>query len=100
LVGFAQESADDRRNERARRDGEAMSTSVTPTTECRWCGKHHGPICPDVKAIEFNPDGTVRRVEFKTAVDYHQLPVSVPSPYPASPEWHYGTWWGAPRGVS
>lgn len=37
---------------------------------CRWCGKYHGTLCPDVKAIEYHPDGTVKRVEFKSVADY------------------------------
>lgn len=31
---------------------------------CRYCGMHHGPKCPKVKAIEFHPNGQVARVEF------------------------------------
>ena len=38
--------------------------------ECRWCGLIHGPRCPSVKAIEYFPDGTVKRVEFMTPSDY------------------------------
>ena len=38
--------------------------------ECGWCSNgsiktfHYGP-CPRVKSIEYNPDGTVKRVEFR-----------------------------------
>lgn len=33
--------------------------------QCRWCGVMHGPLCPQVKAIEFDETGLiVRRVEF------------------------------------
>ena len=31
---------------------------------CRWCGMTHGPKCPDVKAIEYDMNGMVKRVEF------------------------------------
>lgn len=31
---------------------------------CRWCGFFHGARCPQVAALEFSPDGTVKRVEF------------------------------------
>lgn len=48
-------------------------------TECRWCGMMHGPQCPTVKAFEYYPDGSVKRVEFKTAAGYPQQAVSVPS---------------------
>lgn len=40
--------------------------------QCRYCGTYHGPACPLIKAIEYYPDGTVKRVEFKTAKDYPQ----------------------------
>jgi hypothetical protein len=40
-----------------------MSTDATP--RCRWCGQpFHQGICPTVKAMEFHPDGTMKRVEF------------------------------------
>lgn len=51
-------------------------------TQCRWCGMVHGPLCPVVKAIEYQSDGiTVKRVEFKTAADYGQQ-VNIPSVWP------------------
>jgi hypothetical protein len=37
---------------------------------CRWCGGFHNSICPTIKAMEYYPDGTVKRVEFKPAQDY------------------------------
>lgn len=37
--------------------------------ECRWCGMIHGPRCPEVKAIEYFQDGTVKRVELLTPMD-------------------------------
>jgi hypothetical protein len=54
---------------------------------CRWCGMIHGKLCPSVKAIEFHPDGTVRRVEFKSAQDYGatvSVPTVVTSPKPTA----------------
>lgn len=48
---------------------------------CRWCGMLHGERCPTVKAMEFHQDGTLKRVEFLTAVDYHPLS-HVPPVYP------------------
>lgn len=49
-----------------------------PAATCRWCGMHHGPRCPGVAAMEFHPDGTVKRVEFVAAqqvggLDIHAL---------------------------
>jgi hypothetical protein len=37
----------------------------------------HGPQCPSVKALEFYPDGSVKRIEFRTAADW--TPVIVPA---------------------
>ncbi|HEV2303150.1 MAG TPA: hypothetical protein VGR91_16405 [Stellaceae bacterium] len=51
--------------------------------KCQWCEAEHGPVCPLVKAIEYHVDGTVKRVEFKTAVDYRPvLAPPVPAPFP------------------
>lgn len=50
----------------------------------------HSVQCPSVKAIEYHPNGKVRRVEFKTAADYwpwHATP-ALPNPLPwPSPGW-------------
>jgi hypothetical protein len=46
---------------------------VTPINKkCAHCGSivEHQGICPTVKAIEYYPDGTVKRVEYKCAGDY------------------------------
>lgn len=37
------------------------SCSAMPS--CRYCGCWHNGTCPKVKAIEYHPDGSVRRVE-------------------------------------
>lgn len=38
---------------------------ATTLTRCCWCGAPHGPLCPHVKAIEFDETGlVVKRVEF------------------------------------
>lgn len=44
-------------------------------TNCRWCGMIHGPKCPSVKAMEFHLDGTVKRVEFYSPVDYPPMQI-------------------------
>lgn len=35
---------------------------------CQHCGVGHIGVCPWVKAIEYYPDGTVKRVEFHPPV--------------------------------
>lgn len=40
------------------------ATTAPPPGTCRWCGMIHGPRCYAVAAIEYHPDGTVKRVEF------------------------------------
>lgn len=42
-----------------------MNTSVSPINPCQWCGVIHlTPRCPQVKAFDYWPDGTLKRVEF------------------------------------
>lgn len=43
---------------------------ATKITNCQFCGGDHGMQCPSVKAIEYYPDGKLKRVEFKSAADY------------------------------
>ena len=45
------------------RTGVGVQTSVT-FPACPWCSDHHSGRCPMVKAIEYHPNGTVKRVEF------------------------------------
>lgn len=54
--------------------------------ECRFCGMIHGVMCPAVKAIEYFEDGTVKRVEFKTAADY-AAPIQIAPVSPSIPSW-------------
>lgn len=48
-----------------------LHTPVTPTATtsaphtCRWCNGLHTGTCPKVKAIEYHPNGAVKRVEFR-----------------------------------
>lgn len=35
-----------------------------PTPVCPYCGMGHSSICPRVRAIEYHPDGSTKRVEF------------------------------------
>lgn len=39
------------------------STSVTMSS-CKHCEMIHGGVCPKIKAIEYYPDGSIRRVEY------------------------------------
>lgn len=58
-----------------------MTTSAKmDDAKCGYCkGWHLGP-CPYVKAIEFHPDGSVRRVEFR---DYGTAMLAdAPNPIP------------------
>lgn len=44
--------------------------TIDNVVPCRWCGHFHGDLCPQVKALEYNEDGAVRRVEFFAPVDH------------------------------
>jgi hypothetical protein len=67
---------------------------------CRWCGLIHGPKCPKVKAIEYQPDGaTVKRVEFfSPQEEYLVAPMCPSSPGTYEPWWrgvpYVTTTWG------
>lgn len=42
--------------------------------KCRLCGERHGPQCPIVKAMEFDPEsGAVVRIEYVTAADFPHM---------------------------
>lgn len=43
--------------------------------KCQWCGVIHGPKCPEVRAIEYHQDGTIKRVEFITRADRYPAEV-------------------------
>lgn len=42
---------------------EAMQTQKL-NAPCGHCGMYHNAVCPRVKAIEYHPDGNVKRVEY------------------------------------
>lgn len=53
--------------------------AASQATNCRYCGMlHERTVCPLVKSIEYHPDGSVKRVEFKTAADWPQVAVQSP----------------------
>lgn len=35
---------------------------------CQYCGMTHTATCPKIRAIEYYPDGTIKRVEFHNPV--------------------------------
>lgn len=41
-----------------------MTTSAINPSPCRYCGMHHAAKCSLVKAMEYHPDGSLKRVEF------------------------------------
>lgn len=50
--------------------GETCPARNVCETGCPWCSEgavtvyHFGEACPRVKAIEYYPNGTIKRVEF------------------------------------
>lgn len=41
-----------------------MTTTIPSLQTCQWCGFYHTGICPMATAIEYYPNGSVKRVEF------------------------------------
>jgi hypothetical protein len=50
---------------------------------CAHCGVYHSGRCPQVKAIEYYPNGNIKRIEFIGPGDY-LAPLGVPLP-PSDP---------------
>jgi hypothetical protein len=65
---------------------------------CPYCGNGpHQGVCHMVKAIEYYPNGQIKRVEMKGAQDYHQVtridpPSQRPIPYWNDPVIAQATW--------
>ncbi len=52
---------------------------------CTHCGSFpHQGVCPLIRAIEYHPDGSIKRVEYKTANDYPPLKDQGPWPVTCS----------------
>ncbi len=49
-------------------------------TKCLYCNQPHDGKCLLVKAFEYHPDGTIKRVEFYAPSDY--VPVIFANPAP------------------
>lgn len=44
----------------------ASITDVMQTPKaCGHCGMWHGPVCPRIKAVDYYPDGSIKRVEYR-----------------------------------
>lgn len=43
---------------------------------CRWCGLTHFGACHKVKAFDYHPDGTVKRVEFHPPPDAQSVKIN------------------------
>ena len=51
---------------------------------CQWCGQTHGIRCPELRAIEYYENGSIKRVEYLTPADMKppRVEYSAPSPRP------------------
>lgn len=56
-----------------------MSTSAADFNKCLHCGMGHTGRCPQVKAVEYYPNGQVKRIEYVTPGDF-VAPLGVPIP--------------------
>jgi len=70
---------------------------ATQVINCQFCGQDHGVQCPAVKAIEYFPNGKVKRVEFKSAADYVPMPYPLPYTQPIQPWQPLPVTWGPAR---
>lgn len=41
--------------------------STTPSVAfgCPWCEGYHSGPCPQVKVIEYHPNGTIKKIEYR-----------------------------------
>jgi hypothetical protein len=55
------------------------TSSSAINDKCQWCGMSHSwaPKCPSVKAFEYHPNGSIKRVEFY-------------DPQPIQPNYNFG----------
>lgn len=70
-------------------------TTIPGYDTCKHCGTIHGPLCPFVKAIEYHPDGAVKRIEFveRASPALPINPILPVNPWPLFPPHrppHYG----------
>lgn len=62
---------------------------------CKFFGAVHGVQCPAVKAIEYYENGSIKRVEYKTASDFP--PASVHPPILNGFRYEPGYWYEGPK---
>lgn len=61
------------------------------TQKCQHCGMIHEATCPRIRAIEYHPDGSVKRVEFHGPIPLAPAqPWSVYDPRDPRPPWLQG----------
>lgn len=60
------------------------SASTANLSTCQWCGCIHSGKCPQVKAIEYHENGTIKRIEFFGYGD-HVAPIVVKAFEPTLP---------------
>jgi hypothetical protein len=41
------------------------TTTAMTLPPCAYCNGYHSGTCPRIEAIEYHPNGTVKRIEFK-----------------------------------
>lgn len=47
-----------------------LDSTAVPLNICRFCGAYHpNQVCPRIRSIEYNPDGTIKKIEF-IDIDY------------------------------
>lgn len=74
-----------------------MITTTTTAAQtlfsaCEYCDGNHGKRCPQVKAIHYRKDGSVKRVELVTAADY-----TIPWVAPSTPAPYVAPYWQQPN---
>lgn len=63
----------------------AQTSDASTIKACEWCGLVHTTKCPQIKSVEYHPDGSVRRYEFFGPKDYPPLTA-------ISPDWRPGNY--------
>ncbi len=57
-----------------------MKTTAIVVPSCPYCQQQHVGKCALVKALEYHPDGTIKRVEFYAPCDYVPAIFANPAP--------------------
>jgi hypothetical protein len=86
---FALMAAPMSNNQPAQNPTTAGSTGYNDPVRCPYCGIFHTAKCPLVKAYEYHPDGTVKRVEFFAPADCYPIHIAPSNQIPV-PAWALG----------